>query len=54
MKDNYTRKSIFTQIREAIVNESYNELSDLQILLEDEMKNLRKLYTSYRRNLMNI
>lgn len=54
MKDNYTRKSIFTQIREAIVNESYNELSDLQILLDDEMKKLRKLYTNYRRNLMNI
>jgi glutamine synthetase len=54
MKDNFTRKSIFTQIREAISEENYENLSELQLVLDEDMKTLRRLYSSYRRNLMDI
>ncbi|MEG0774650.1 glutamine synthetase [Clostridium sp.] len=54
MKDSHIRKSLFTRMREAISNEDYKTLSDLQINLDSEMKRLRKLYLNYRRNLLNI
>ncbi len=54
MKDNYVRKSLFTQIREAIIEKDYEKLSELYVSLDDEMKNLKGLYTDYRRNLMDI
>lgn len=54
MKDSYTRKSLFTEIREAISSNNYEKLSELQIELDCEMKKLRKLYADYRRNLMDM
>ncbi|WP_291580937.1 glutamine synthetase [Clostridium sp. UBA6640] len=53
MKDTNVRKSIFSEIREAINNKEYDKLSELQILLEEEMKNLRDKYISYSRNLID-
>lgn len=54
MKDSYTRKSLFSQIKDSISNNDYEELSNLQIQLDNEMRNLRKLYADYRRNLMSM
>ncbi len=54
MKDNYVSKSLFTQMREAINNKEYKKLSELQLLVDDKMKTLRKLYMDYRRNLMDL
>ncbi|MEG1254546.1 glutamine synthetase [Clostridium sp.] len=54
MKDNYVSKSLFTQMREAINNKNYNELSKLEIIVDKDMKELRKLYMNYRRNLMDM
>ncbi|EQB88810.1 hypothetical protein M918_03410 [Clostridium sp. BL8] len=54
MKDSYTRKSLFSQIKDSISNSDFEKLSNLQIQLDSEMKNLRKLYADYRRNLMSL
>jgi glutamine synthetase len=54
MKDNYVSKSLFTQMREAINDKNYEELSELQVIVDDDMKELRRLYMNYRRNLMDI
>jgi glutamine synthetase len=54
MKDNYVSKSLFTQMREAINDKNYEELSELQVIVDDNMKELRRLYMNYRRNLMDI
>lgn len=53
MKDNFVRKSLFTQMREAIENKNYEELSRLQIIVDNDMNILRELYMNYRRNLMS-
>ncbi len=52
MKDNYVSKSLFTLMREAIEAKNYEELSNLQIEVDEKMKELRDLYVEYRRNLM--
>ncbi|MEG2656781.1 MAG: glutamine synthetase [Clostridium sp.] len=54
MKDNYVSKSLFTQMREAISDKNYSELSELEIALDVNMKELRKLNMNYRRNLMDM
>lgn len=54
MKDNYVSKSLFTQMREAISSKEYKKLSELQLLVDDKMKKLRRLYMDYRRNLMDL
>lgn len=54
MKDNYVSKSLFTQMREAIDEKNYEELSELQLIVDENMRELRKLYMNYRRNLMDI
>jgi glutamine synthetase len=54
MKDSYTQKSLFTRIKEAIANEDYEEVSKLQLELDDKMKRLRKLYSNYKKNLLDI
>ena len=53
MKDNFVRKSLFTQMRESIRNKNYEELSRLQVIVDEEMNKLRDLYMEYRRNLMS-
>ncbi|SKA88890.1 glutamine synthetase [Clostridium sp. USBA 49] len=54
MKDSYTQKCLFTRIKEAIANEDYEEVSKLQLELDDKMKILRKLYSNYKKNLIDI
>ncbi|MEG1870796.1 MAG: glutamine synthetase, partial [Peptostreptococcaceae bacterium] len=51
MKDTLTRKSLFTQIREAIENKDYETASNLQIELKGNMEEVQKLYIKYKKNL---
>lgn len=54
MKDSYTNKSLFTKIKEAISSKKYDEVSALQLELDEKMSILRKLYSSYSKNLLDI
>lgn len=54
MKDSYTSKSLFSRIREAIIDEDYDTVSELQLELESKMASLRTLYTNYKKNLLDI
>lgn len=54
MKDTYTSKSLFTKIKDAFDNEDYSDASRLYLELEDKMEQLRKLYSSYQKNLLDI
>lgn len=54
MKDSLTKKSIFSQIKEAIASKDYPTASDLQLTMNDKMSELTKLYLDYRRNLIDI
>ncbi|QAA30628.1 glutamine synthetase [Clostridium manihotivorum] len=54
MKDSYTNKSLFTKIREAIASDDLETASDLQIELDDKMTLLRYLYSTYKKNLLDI
>ncbi|MBV7273295.1 glutamine synthetase [Clostridiaceae bacterium UIB06] len=54
LKDTYSTKSLFTRISDATEAENYDEVSNLQIELDAKMKELRDLYISYRKNLIDI
>lgn len=54
MKDTYTTKSLFTRLKEAADNKNYSELSKLQLELDNKMSKLRNLYSSYKKNLLDI
>ncbi|AOR24886.1 glutamine synthetase [Clostridium taeniosporum] len=54
MKDTYTTESLFTKIKKAFSNKDYAKASELYIELEDKMKLLRDLYSSYKKNLLDI
>ena len=51
-KDSKEEKSLLSRAREALVNEAFDEASDLEIRLEKEIEELRKLYSNYKRNLL--
>ena len=54
MKDTFTSKSLFTRIKDAIETKDYSLASNLLLELEDNMSNLRKLYSNYTKNLLDI
>ena len=54
MKDTYTNKSLFTRIKEAFDKKDLELASNLYIELEEKMEEIRKLYSSYKRNLLDI
>jgi glutamine synthetase len=54
MKDSYANKSLFTKVKEASESLNYEEVSNLQIELDDSMKKLKDLYTVYKKNLLDI
>ncbi len=54
MKDSYTRKSLFTKIKEAIAAEDLSRVSELQQELDLKMNVLRHIYCSYKKNLLDI
>lgn len=51
MKDTLTRKSLFTNIKEAIENKDYETVSNLQLQLKREMEKIQNLYVQYRKNI---
>lgn len=53
MKDTSNRKSLFTRIKGAFAENNFKEASDLYIELEDKMKELRNLYNSYEKNILD-
>ncbi len=54
MKDTYTNESLFTQIENAFNNKDYSTASNLYLMLESKMTELRKLYSKYQKNLLDI
>lgn len=54
MKDTYTNKSLFTNIEEAFNAKDYAKASDLYLTLENKMTSLRKIYSDYKKNLLDI
>ncbi|EJT6150199.1 TPA: glutamine synthetase [Clostridium perfringens] len=54
MKDSYHRRSLFTQIKNAINESDFEKASDLQIKLDKNMNELNDLYSTYKKNLLDI
>ncbi|WP_446899673.1 glutamine synthetase [Clostridium sp. LBM24168] len=54
LKDSYSQKSLFTNIKEAADSEDYAEVSKLQIEIEEKISELRVLYSEYKKNLLDI
>jgi glutamine synthetase len=54
MKDSYTAKSLFSRIKKAFSEEDYPEASRLYLEAEAKMEILRDLYSSYKKNLLDI
>lgn len=53
MKDTYTTKSLFTRIKDAADEKDYAQVSELQLELDEEISILRKLYSNYKKNLLD-
>ncbi|MBT9149952.1 MAG: Glutamine synthetase [candidate division WS2 bacterium] len=53
MKDSSKEKSLFTRLKEAVESENYQEISNLQIEMIEEMLELRALYSLYKKNILN-
>ncbi len=51
MKDTMSKKSLFTQIKEAIESKDYELASKLQIEMKDKMKEVQHLYIQYQKNI---
>ena len=51
MKDTLTRKSLFTRINDAIDAKDYEKVSELQLELSKYMKEIRVLYSTYKKNI---
>ncbi|MBP1744231.1 MAG: glutamine synthetase [Firmicutes bacterium] len=54
MKDTYSTKSLFTRIKDATEAGDYNTVSELQLELDDKIKELREIYSAYTKNLIDI
>ncbi|MBM7871968.1 glutamine synthetase [Clostridium pascui] len=53
MKDTYTTKSLFTRIKDAADEKDYAQVSELQLELDEKISTLRKLYSNYKKNLLD-
>lgn len=54
MKDSPDSTSIFTLIRASLEEESYDEVSRLQLIMKEKLAELRELYTTYKRNIISL
>ena len=54
MKDTCDNKSLFTKLKDAFNNNDYLAASNLYITIENIMDNLRQLYKTYSKNILNI
>lgn len=53
-KDTAEKKSLFTQVKEAVAAGNYALVSDLYVELDNKMQALRAAYTAYKNNLLDI
>ena len=51
MKDTLTKKSLFTQITEAIDSNNLEEASKLQLIMKAKMELLQSDYIQYQKNI---
>lgn len=51
MKDSLNEKSIFTRLTEALNEKNYAEASNLQLLMNEKMTEIRLAYSTYKRNI---
>ena len=51
MKDTLTKKSLFTQIKDALDNNDYEKASNLQLELKHNMEEIQQLYIKYKKNI---
>ena len=51
MKDTLTKKSLFTQIKEALEVKDYARASNLQLELKANMEEIQQLYVRYKKNI---
>jgi len=54
LKDTYNSKSLFTNTKDAFKNNDYELASSLYLQIEDSMSELRELYSSYEKNLLDL
>ena len=54
MKDTNSTKSLFTRLKDAITENNLELASDLYLELEYKMSLLRNMYSSYKKNLLDI
>lgn len=54
LKDTYNSKSLFTSTKDAFKNNDYELASNLYLQVEDSMSELRELYSSYEKNLLDL
>ncbi|SHI94275.1 type I glutamate--ammonia ligase [Lutispora thermophila] len=54
VKDTMNEKSLISRIKEAAINKNMKELSNLQIQLNDKVKELKEEYNAYKKNLIDI
>ena len=54
MKDTHTEKSLITHLKEAIKEKNYDTISNLQLELDQKMNELREVYFSYKRNIIDL
>lgn len=51
MKDTLTKKSLFTEIKEAIESNDFEKVSKLQLELNGYIENIQALYADYKKNI---
>ncbi|MPQ44386.1 glutamine synthetase [Clostridium tarantellae] len=54
MKDSYHTRSLFTQIKQSINENDYEKASILHLKLDENMETLKELYSTYKKNLLDI
>jgi glutamine synthetase len=54
MKDTIQEKSLFSQLHEAIEKEKFDEVSAIQIVINEKISEIKILYKEYKRNIINI
>jgi len=52
LKDSYSTKSLFTRIKEASDANNFQEVSNLQVEMDEKIAKLRDLYSIYSKNLL--
>lgn len=54
MKDSSSSNSLFTRLCEAVENNDFATVSELQVEMDAKIEELRKSYTEYKKNLLDI